>query len=232
MSLENIRYVVFDLNGTLVVEDYLRHDEVLEVILKCRRRGRGMTVEDLRDVSKGNRSLKEMIARLYTVDNPAAVACQFLEIQSSRIVFREKTLDILSELQGRYKLILCSDTTGIAKMVVKKLDLSRYFIKVLYSCDVGYLKSEEEFWTNLLSYFHEARSTEFLVVGDNPRADTYHPKRLGMHTIQIKNPIQLSLDYRERSIDSDEEKPECCIKDLEEILPLLGIKTKKRLNET
>lgn len=80
---------------------------------------------------------------------------------------------MLKALCKKYKLILCTDTTGIAKEVVKKLDLSKYFVEIFYSCDVGFLKSEEGFWAALLSRFPKAVPREFLVVGDNPRADTY-----------------------------------------------------------
>jgi len=222
--LEDVRYIVFDLNGTLVAEDYLRHDEILENVLKCRRRGRRLTAEDLREVARGKRLLSEVIARLYVVDDPEDVSRRLLRIQASRTFFREKALDVLKALRKKkYGLILCSDTTGISKEVVKQLGLSRHFDYIFYSCDVGYLKSEEGFWTSLLSHFPEAKPREFLAIGDNPRSDIYHPHNLGMHTIQIENPLQLSLEYREASTNSYEEEPEYRIKELEEILPLLNL---------
>gem|GEM_PF-2878571 len=221
--LESVRYIVFDLNGTLVGENYLKPDEVLEGIFKCRRRGRGMTVEDLGEVARGKSPLSEVIARLYVVDDPEALSRRYLNFQSSRIVFRGKALEVIKALREKYRLILCTDTTGIAKEVVKKLDLPRYFVKIFYSSDLGYVKSEEIFWTIILSHFPEAKPQEFLVVGDNPRSDIYPPNRLGMHTIQIENPVKLALDYREASTNSDEEKPEYFIKEPEEIPSLLDL---------
>lgn len=223
MSLEDVRYIVFDLNGTLVVETYLRHDEVLEDILKCQRRIGGLTVEDLREVSKGELPLSEVIAKRYVVYDPKAVSRQFFKVQARQATFKEKVPIVLKALHKKYILILCSDTTGIAKEVVKNLNLSKYFVEIFYSFNVGYLKSEEGFWITLLSHFPEAKPQEFLVVGDNPRADTHHPKRLGMHTVQVENPLQQPLDYREPSTGSDEEKPEYSIKSLYEILPLLRL---------
>lgn len=90
VSLGDVRFIVFDLNGTLVVEDYLRHDEVLEGVIGCRQRKkeRRLTVEDLREVSSGRRSLSEVIAELYMVDDTEAVARRLFEIQASRITFR------------------------------------------------------------------------------------------------------------------------------------------------
>lgn len=220
---EEVQYIIFDLNGTLVNEDYLKPDVVLEDILKCHRKGRQMTGQDLQKVARGLMPLSEVIAQLYAVDRPEEVSHQYFKIQSSRITFRKKALDILKKLYGKYTLILCSDTTGIAKDVVANLDISSYFTKIIYSCDLGLLKSEKKFWLSLLSHFPKARPQEFLVIGDNPPADIFNPNLLNMHTIKIENPIQLALDYRQESTKSDKEKPDYSIKMLEELLPLLNL---------
>jgi FMN phosphatase YigB (HAD superfamily) len=73
----------------------------------------------------------------------------------------------------------------------------------------------------MLSHFQELKTHEILVVGDNSRADTFHPNRLGMHTILIENPIKLDLDYREAATNAYEEKPEHRITELKELIPLL-----------
>jgi FMN phosphatase YigB (HAD superfamily) len=218
---EDVQYLIFDLNGTLVNEDYLKPDVVLEDILKCHRKGRQMTGQDLQKVARGLMPLSTIIAQLYTVDHPEEVSQKYFKIQSSRITFRKKALDVLKLLYSKYPLILCSDTTGIAKDVVTNLDISRYFTKIFYSCDLGFLKSEQIFWLTVLSHFPTAKPQEFLVIGDNPPADILNPNLLNMHTIKIENPIQLTLDYRQESTKSDKEKPEYSIKLLEELLPLL-----------
>jgi len=102
-------------------------------------------------------------------------------------------------------------------------NLDKYFHWAFYSCDIGCLKSKEGFWKALLSYFPGSRTQEYLIVGDNPRADVYHPHRIGMHTILVENPIELTYDYREGSTKSAEEKSEYQIKELSEIPPLLGL---------
>ena len=222
--LEEIRYIIFDLNGTLVNEDYLTPDIVLEDSLKCQRNGRQITGKDLQKVAKGIIPLSRLIAKIYKVNNPENISNQYFKIQSSRITFRDKALEVLKVLNKKYTLILCSDTTGIAKEVVSNLDLSRYFDKIFYSCDLGILKSEKIFWLNLLKHFPKSRPQEFLVIGDNPPADILNPNLLNMNTIQIENPIQLTLDYRQTSTKSDNEKPDYYIKKLDEILPLLNLK--------
>jgi FMN phosphatase YigB (HAD superfamily) len=221
MFFDVVRSIVFDLNGTLVVERYLRPDDMLERVLKCQRRGRKLSSEDLKGVARGEWSLAKVIAKIYDVKNPEYTATQYYEKQASRVSFRLSAQEVLNELRKQYQLILCSDTTGIAKEVCKNLTLHEYFENIFFSCDVGHLKSEREFWIEMLSHFQELKTHEILVVGDNSRADTFHPNRLGMHTILIENPIKLDLDYREAATNAYEEKPEHRITELKELIPLL-----------
>jgi len=217
--LKGIRCIVFDLNGTIVVEDYLRYDNILEDILNCKPKFRKITAEDLREIAEGKSTWCKKIEELYDVKDPKSISSQLIKIQASRITLRKNAIEVLEELHKNYKLVLCSDTTGIATEVVKNLKISKYFDKVFFSHEVGFLKSEKDFWLNFLSNFPQIKPTEFLVVGDNPSADIYYPKSLNMHTIQIKNPNRLPQEYRKNSIGIG--IPEHHIQELKEILLFL-----------
>ena len=214
---------MFDLNGTLVTENYLSHDEVFEDVLKYRRRGRALTPKDMGEVAKGQRPLSAVVEEVYEIDNSEMVSRKFIKTQASRVAFREGAVDILEVLNEKYILILCSDTTGIAKEVVKRLKLLKFFSRIFYSCDVGFLKSEEEFWIEIMKHFPNSEPQNFLVVGDNARSDMYNPNRLKMHTVLIANPIKMAFDYRETSSEYDDEKPQYSIRELKELLPMLGL---------
>lgn len=219
MLFKGIRYIVFDLNGTIVVEDYLRYDNILEDILNCKPKSRKITAEDLREIAEGRSTWCKTIEELYDVKDPKSISSQLIKIQVSRITLRKNAIEVLEELHKNNRLILCSDTTGIAAEVVKNLNLSKYFEKVFFSHEMGFLKSDKEFWLNFLSNFPQIKPKEFLVVGDNPSADIYHPKNLGLHTIQIKNPNRLPQEYRKNSIGLG--IPEYHIEELEELLLLI-----------
>jgi hypothetical protein len=73
MFFDVVRSIVFDLNGTLVVERYLRPDDMLERVLKCQRRGRKLSSEDLKGVARGEWSLAKVIAKIYDVKNPRSI---------------------------------------------------------------------------------------------------------------------------------------------------------------
>jgi FMN phosphatase YigB (HAD superfamily) len=221
--LRGIRYVIFDLNGTLVIGSYPSWREVLETKLGLERKGKEMlSLERLRFMAKGVQSFEEILLRLYGVENPGEVKGRAFELYTSGIRLRENILEVLQKLGKKYRLILCSDTTGVAKGIVKKFKIKKYFTKLFYSCDMGSLKSERKFWTEVLANFPSSEPSEFLVIGDSPRSDVYWPKKLGMHTILIRSAISSPDDYVEKPTGSIGEEPEYAIETLKNLLNYLG----------
>jgi FMN phosphatase YigB (HAD superfamily) len=218
------KYIVFDLNGTLIVGHYPSYSETLEKKLGLKRRkDETFSDEMLRKAATGKPPFKELVTKLYEIDEAGAITEAAFRLHASHVWLKRNALKVLRMLGTKYTLILCSDTIGVAKLVVKEFDLEKYFAKMLYSCDVGYLKSEKEFWVKCLDSLPGSRPSEFLVVGDNPRADTYWPRRLGMHTIKISSGISASQNYVEKPRGTLEEEPDHSIEDLEEILDLIAL---------
>ncbi len=220
--LKVIRYVIFDLNGTLVIGSYPSWREVFENKLGLEKKGEeALSLEKLRLMAKGVQSFEEVLLRLYKVENPGEVKGRAFGLYISSIGLRENAIRVLEKLGKKYTLILCSDTTSVAKEVVKKFNIKEYFIKLFYSCEVGSLKSERNFWTKVLANFPNSEPSEFLVIGDSPRSDVYWPKRLGMHTILIRGAISSPDDYVEKPTGSIGEEPEYAIDTLKDILNYL-----------
>ena len=213
--------VVFDLNGTLVVGEYPSWESVLEKNLQLKRiEGESITLDDLREVAKGRVSFERLISKVFIAEDYSEVKKKAFQIYASKVKLREGAIETLNALYGRYRLILCSDTTGVAKEVVKRFGLSRYFEVELYSSEVGFLKSERGFWETLLSLFPASKPKEFFVVGDRLATDIYWPKKLGMHTIWIKGEISSPNDWVESPIELLGEKPDYRINRINEILDI------------
>jgi len=220
--LKGINYVIFDLNGTLVIGSYPSWREVLENKLGLERKGgEELSLERLRLMAKGVQPFEEVLLRFYGVENPGEVKGRAFDLYTSSIGLRENAIDVLEKLGKKHRLILCSDTTGVAKEVVKKFNIKKYFTKLFYSCEMGSLKSERKFWAEVISNFPTSKPSEFLVIGDSPRSDVYWPKRLGMHTILIRSAISSSDDYVEKPTGSKGEEPEYAIETLGGILDYL-----------
>lgn len=214
-----IRRVIFDLNGTLVVGKYPDWHQILEERFELDRKTEGkLSLKTLRSVAKGRQSLIEVFSNLYELTEDPEFMTNAFDCYVSNILLRANAIKVLEKLRNKYELFLCSDTTGAAKVVVKKLKLEKYFSKMLFSCDVGFLKSEKGFWIQFLSIVQSASPNEFIVIGDNPRPDVYWPKRLGMYTILIESDIVSPQDYIEKPTGSIYERPDHKVKGLEEVL--------------
>jgi FMN phosphatase YigB (HAD superfamily) len=129
---------------------------------------------------------------------------------------RDGCYQLLECLQRRYDLIICSDTSGVTKAIAKRFDLERYFLTSFYSLDVGWMKSDVEYWAKVLAAFPGTGPDAFVMVGDNPRRDVHWPNFLGITTIQIKTTELLSR----RSLEVDDE-PDYYVTRLDEIADLI-----------
>lgn len=222
--LVNIRFIIFDLNGTLVVGEYPDWHRVLEDCLGFKRRGSEyLSLDVFRSVARGRQSLLEGFTKAYDFDWDEGLEARAIDAYVSGIRLRKNAVHILERLERRYRLILCSDTTGPAKVVVKRLRLKKFFSRMFFSCDMGFLKSERGFWDRALSNLQYSTPKELLMVGDNPFSDVYWPKKIGMHTVLIESDISSPQDYVAKPEGSIYEEPDLYIIDLEELLKLLQI---------
>ena len=217
-----MRKVIFDLNGTLVVGEYPSWKYVLEEELGLERLSeRGFGLDDLREVARGRLTLKDLIAETFNVKDPEKTVENAVRIYISKVRLRPEAKRVLSILNEKYPLILCSDTTGVAREVIRKFNLSTYFRFIFLSCEVGFLKSEEGFWRICLSRIGCSDPKDFFVVGDSPTTDIYWPRRLGMHTILIETDISSPDNWVEQPKGLPDEEPEYRITNLSEVLEIL-----------
>jgi FMN phosphatase YigB (HAD superfamily) len=216
------RYLLFDLNGTLAVGRYPDWHRVLSDRGFRRRNGRELSLGDFRAVASGRRTLIDVLAQVYEIEAGDDCESDLLDAYVAPITLRLHAIEVLEQLHPRYALYLCSDTVGAGKVVVDKLGLRRYFTELFFSCDLGVLKSERAFWTRILAEFPDARPEDFVMIGDNPRADTYWPNRVGMGTILIDSAVSSPQDYVAKPQGSRDETPTHHITDLTEILAILA----------
>ena len=215
--LKNIQVVAFDVNGTLIGGNYHLWNKIFDEDLKL------MKLEDAPplkwyEAQTGKITFEEMVSLTYNVENPQKMKKEAYEVYMSELKLREGCISLLENLRRRYKLIICSDTSGVTKVITKAFDLEKYFTKSFYSTDVGYMKSDREFWNHILTSLQK-RPEEIVMIGDNTRCDIHWPNLLGINTIQI--PTTEKLPSRDLEVQNDDDKPDCQVKTLHEIQKIL-----------
>ena len=214
----DIKVVAVDINGTLIGGQYLHWDEIFEERLGLQKR-RDAPPLKWYEVQTGQLTFEETVAATYVVQNPDTIRDRAIEIYMQNLKLREGCLDLLEYLQSKYCLIICSDTSGVTKVIAQKFELEKYFAKSFYSIDVGWMKSDQEYWAQVQSGYLDTRVNQFVMLGDNPSRDTYWPNRLGMWTILIKTTELLSPQAL--VVKNSYEKPDYIVAKLTEIKSIL-----------
>lgn len=212
--LRTLRIVALDINGTLIDGRYKRWTDIFENKMNLERRENAPPLQWYA-AQTGRLSFQEMLNLHYVADRPD-LASEALNIYMEDLEPRDGCYRLLECLRRRYDLIVCSDTSGVTKAIAKRFDLERYFLASFYSLDVGWMKSDLEYWTTVLAAFPGTGPAAFVMVGDNPRCDVHWPHFLGMTTIQIKT-TELSSRH---SIEVDDD-PDYYVTRLDEIADLL-----------
>ncbi len=214
----NTRCVAIDINGTLFEGyTYTRWEDVLEKALGLKRRKGSSSGLPLSRALTGKVSFEGMVAETYDIHEAEDIRNKAYNIYMEKLKPRDGCIDLLESLRSRYNLVVCSDTSGVTKTIVRRFGLERYFSKFFYSCEMGYVKSDLRFWQVFMASFSKMRAAEFVMIGDNPKADIRWPKTLGMGAILIES---TELPLCATNLDDDCE-PDAYVKTLDDIRKIL-----------
>lgn len=206
---EELDAVFFDLGGTLVDMSVPREDLWSEVL-----GGHGVDVDRGRlsgALRKADRELDEAFARIQGTDegpfwkayDDAVLGNLGTEVDSERfrsdlseafgkVVPDEKVwtdypdakplLDRLGERDIRVGLI--SNATDLARRVLRRLDMERYFDPIVISSEIGHRKPEREIFDKAL---HEAgvAPSRAIYIGDKLAVDVLGASRAGLNAVLI-----------------------------------------------
>jgi FMN phosphatase YigB (HAD superfamily) len=214
----DIKIVAVDINGTLIGGQYLHWTEIFEERLGLQKRTDAPPLQWY-EVQTGQVSFEDTLAATYVVSNPETLRDRAIETYMQHLELREGCLELLEYLHSKYRLIICSDTSGVTKVIAQTFELEKYFTQDFYSIDVGWMKSDREYWDHVLSRNGDASVNQFVMLGDNPSRDIYWPNVLGMLTIQITTTELLS--QQALIIKNRFEKPDYLITRLKEIKHIL-----------
>ncbi len=113
-----------------------------------------------------------------------------------------ETIKILEELKKDFKIALISNTDAFTvEPILEKYNLSQYFDTLVFSYNVGKLKSDPEFYPAALSALNVDKS-EAVVVGDSIETDILGAEKAGIRAILVDR--RNTRIYKEKVADLSE----------------------------
>ncbi|MBT3836093.1 HAD family hydrolase [Candidatus Woesearchaeota archaeon] len=105
----------------------------------------------------------------------------------------EETVQVLEDLQKKYKLVLISNTDNFSVMkVIEKYNLDQYFEKASLSCKTGMLKTNPECLRGIVESLN-LQIEDCVMVGDSLQSDIKAAELVGMKSILVDR--RNSRDY-------------------------------------
>ena len=105
----------------------------------------------------------------------------------------EETIQVLEDLQKRYKLVLISNTDNFSALkVIEKYNLDQYFEKASLSCKTGMLKTDPKCLQGIAESLH-LQIEDCVMIGDSIQSDIKAAESVGMKAILVDR--RNSRDY-------------------------------------
>lgn len=229
MSSSELRWIYFDIDGTLceygtnpreVLADVCRDlgiDAVLDpdayfdlykVVARERPEGSYRQVSD--------EAYRRLLAQAGYPDAPLArrVAAAYREIRVGSIDLYPETVEVLEALRSRARLgVVSNGPSEIQRAKLRKFRLEGYFDPVVISGEVGVEKPEASIFRLALEQAG-ARPGEAAHVGDSLAHDVAGAAGAGMTSVWVNRGVLGG--------DAEEVRPDHELRDLRELLPLLG----------
>ena len=97
----------------------------------------------------------------------------------------EETISTLTKLKEKYKVVLVSNTDNFSiEQVMEKFNLSKLFDQIFFSYNLGVIKTDKNFLTQVLSEIN-LTVDECVMVGDSFQSDIMAAKNIGMKAVLI-----------------------------------------------
>jgi HAD superfamily hydrolase (TIGR01549 family) len=96
----------------------------------------------------------------------------------------QETIAVLEELKKDYVLVLVANIDCFTKDMITKFNLQDYFNHVYLSCDVGMLKTNPEFFKNIIKDLEIAHE-DAVMIGDSIDSDMIPASKAGLRTILL-----------------------------------------------
>ncbi|MBI4017115.1 MAG: HAD family hydrolase [Candidatus Aenigmarchaeota archaeon] len=110
-----------------------------------------------------------------------------------------ETIPVLGELKKKYKLALVSNCDSFTPQVVERLELDKFFDCMMFSFEIGKLKTDPELYAATLKKLG-VKKNEALVVGDSLETDVAGANAAGISAVLVDRNGKREFDKKIQTI--------------------------------
>ena len=178
-----IHTIIFDVGGTLV-----NAPDIFEVIANGDINIKKKIIEKFQYLYSGRKfyTIKEILQRV-TNDLSMNIKADemYIDIFTNKSHLFDETFETLKLLKDKTKLIIASDAdSDVLIPELKKLDIYKYFNKILVSSDIKAYKNSDKFVKKIIPLLYHPYN-KILFVGDSS-VDMEIAKKIGVKSVYIK----------------------------------------------
>ena len=121
--------------------------------------------------------------------------------------FIEGAEELLEDISGKYQLYLVTNgTASVQRGRLKSANISRYFIDVFISEEIGFHKPRKEYFDSCFAQIPGFQKEKTLIVGDSLTSDIQGGKNSGIRTVwfnpmRVPNYSDVIPDYEIRNLN-------------------------------
>lgn len=123
-----------------------------------------------------------------------------LETELNSIVVYKETYNTLESLKKDFRLFLISNLASPYKSPVFEKNLEQYFEGIIFSCDYGFLKPNQEIFREV-ERLTKNEASEILMVGDSFKSDIRGAQNMAWNYLKINRNGRLSKDYEIKDLN-------------------------------
>lgn len=191
MKFEKIKYLVWDLDGTLTTSTKKTEDTFAKKMFIILAKKLGVSVSEAKKRFK--KRLKKLKGSTKTLNSLGVDGFQIVaqiqeQIKWDKIIKKDEKLQKTLALLNNFTHILLTDNTeksGMEKLKLLGIDC-KLFKKMFFGISLQTVKPDKELFQMVLNYT-KAPVEEHLMIGDKIEKDIKPAKKLGMRTCLIGN---------------------------------------------
>ncbi|MFT5617639.1 MAG: HAD superfamily hydrolase (TIGR01549 family) [Arenicella sp.] len=196
--MNNIKVIVFDLYNTLI--EVKEQNHFFLKLFKLSARSFDIELPSYLKLVM-TKNIEELITILpVEFEGLFSKNHTILEQELDSIIVYKEVYEVLESLKQEFRVFLISNLASPYKQPVFEKNLAEYFEEMIFSCDYGILKPNQEIFREV-ERLTKNKGDEILMIGDSFKSDIVGAKNMNWNYLQINRQKHSGKEYEIRNLN-------------------------------